>query len=156
MPSNASANLAFCLVFRLTKGIASGKKLPTWKPTCKPWGRCGPCPTFRTGMAFARIGPHAFSFSRTAAAQPPPMATFSQGQEARAVQAPSAPSWSSLPPNAPPAAVVQLLDSCIAHAASRQSAATRRSIRSSQRLGLSHEAALLAPGPVFSRVGDRR
>ena len=77
-------------------------------------------------------------FSRTAAAQPLPMATFSRGQEARAVQAPSAPSWSSLPPNAPPAAVVQLLDSCIAHAASRQSAATRRSIRSSrqQRIAL--------------------
>ena len=37
-------------------------------------------------------------FSRTVAAQPPPMATFSGGQEARAVQAPSAPSWSSLPP----------------------------------------------------------
>ena len=43
------------------------------------------------------------------------MATFSRGQEARAVQAPSAPSWSSTPPaNAPPAGVVQLLDSCAA------------------------------------------
>ena len=112
MPSNASATTSSCK----PRTLRPVSPLPDWDG-------------FATDPLIwaTRLG-----FSGTVAAQPPPVATFSRGQEAHAVQAPSAPSWSSLPPNAPLAGVVQLLDSCMAHAVSRQSAATRRSIRSSR------------------------
>ena len=171
MPSNASAKTSSCLAFRLTKGIASGKKLPTWKPTCKPWGRCGPCPTFRTGMAFPLIdwsGPHALVFLELLPHSP---YQWRPSHEARRLvqfrlhqHLPGLHSHLTLlhcgssTPGLLHSARCQpsIGGNPAEHPLLSPTTHCSTSAWGLQRLGLSHEAALLAPGPVLSRVGDRR